>query len=282
MYLDQKAQKKIKILTTAYIVIFLFALGAGCLLLSYELIILSIIAGVLTILIRKLGKYSEGSAKLINLGNKKIQTELKPREFIDEINRLENDDNVIKGKDDHDILNLLNLAYSSIGEEEKCLEIIERGISSAKPGSQKTISWQIIRMISLYEQKKLEDADLLLSKIESKKLNFLNKANLESAKSLAIPLAKNDMAKAEDYCRKRLLPHKGILKESNLSLASLHLILGEICIKTDREKEGYMHLNYAIENGGETIYPSYAKEIIEKYEQSKISAEPDETDEKPE
>ena len=43
-----------------------------------------------------------------------------------------------------------------------------------------------------------------------------------------------------------------------------------------------MHLKYAIENGGETIYPSKAKEIIEIYERSKISEEPDETDEKPE
>ena len=144
MFLTRKALKKIRLLIGTY-----FALGALSFviavifkLFSIEnkfIIILGFVCFLLGVFFGKIGRYSEGKGKLINIGNKLVNHQLRPAEFIHLYEEKRDSSENVVSKPDFDVLILVVTAYDAweIPNEletlEKCFPLLPRKKAFCKP-----------------------------------------------------------------------------------------------------------------------------------------------------
>ena len=130
MYLTKKSFRKILIMAICY-----FALGSISIILSLLfnsigvsdnfLLILGIIIYLLGFLMFLCGWYAEGEAKLINLGNKLVRNELKPKEFIEHYEKLKTSNDLVIKKPSVDVLRVALVAYDLLDDRENALATVD-------------------------------------------------------------------------------------------------------------------------------------------------------------
>lgn len=271
MFLTRQAIRKIRIMTGLYyfLGVIFCSVGIICLYFSrifsislLDNIILALSLGILCFVIGavniKINKYSEGKGKLINLGNKLVLKELRPAEFI----RLYEEkrdcpDNVVS-KPDFEVLQLLLVAYEALGDKQHETETLEQMLLIA-PKKKKSVS-KLLKAIVFYNTGRVEEADRIYSEVLSEKVDLMTKYLFDNIIKSDRAMAVGDYAVAEVYYEQLLA--KTSPKNSPLTILYAHYNLAKIYIATERSEEAKTHLNYCIENGGDTFMKSKATDIL--------------------
>lgn len=263
MFLTRKSLKKINLLTGAYLVwgAFCFIVSVVFALLSIEYVPL-IVIGVFSIafgaLVRVSGKYAEGKGKLINSGNKLVHMELRPAEFIRLYEeKRDSPDNVISSPD-FDVLSLVVTAYDALGDSESALTTLDQIISIA-PDKKRPLA-KIIRASILYSVGRIEEAEQLYREVQNEEMDYMAKAVLDVMLKCDRAMALGDYTTAEAY-NKQLLA-RTFPKNTPLTVLYAHFALAKIYCATERLEQAKVHLNYCVENGGETAIKSDAVDML--------------------
>ena len=263
LFLTKKARKK----SLIYLGLFI-ALGCAALIVagifslmlikSTELIIIGVISLVLGVVVYFSGRYTEGKGKLLINGNKLINNELRPAEFIRAYEEARDCPDNVVSKPDFDILSLVTAAYGSLDENEKALETIEQMIA-AVPEKKKAHA-QLLKAAVLFDMGKTEEAEELFNRVQSEKLNLITKGMADTILKSDRARAMGDYKTAENYYNQVLT--RTFPKNTPLSLVATHYNLADIYCRTDRTCEAKTHLEYCVQNGGETAIKKDAEEKL--------------------
>lgn len=265
MFLTRKQLRKIKITTWAYVGIgavsvfsFLLFLIAG----SFELplLIIGLLCLTLSYPVYKTGRVSAGKGKLINSGSKLVCRQLWPEEFINLYNEARNDPENVFSEPDFDVLRLVLMAYTSLGDTENQLKTIDE-LYMAAPVEKKTLA-NLLKCSIFYNIGKTEESEEILKQIQSARLNMADKGVLDLLLNTDRAMALGDYNVAE-LCFRQKLQTK-FPRLTPLGLTVFHFGIAEICYKTDRFEEAKEHYIYCVENGGRTIYKTKAEEMLNK------------------
>lgn len=264
MFLTRKDIILIRLVSSSY-----FILAASSLISAYtsfkagESFVLYIVFAVLWLFPGTLhpytGRYNRGCAKYVNMGNKLVNKELRPADFIKAIDEKIEDRSTIVLKPHPRVLALLIAAHNLLGDNESALKYAER-IATAKT-KQQIISAKLLKASVLYASGKTDVAENLFHEIESINPRGIIKTNFNELRCIDRAMVSEDYALAEDYIRKKLAKPSLI---PNSMILIYHWNLYCICVKTDRENEAAIHLKYCAEHGGETAIKQKAKEMLDK------------------
>ena len=264
MFLTQKSLRKIRLLTTAYFILDAIMLVLALLSLALHInavpdfIFLGLVI-LLGLLFNKWGRFAEGKGKLINAGNKLVNKELRPREFVELYHQRKNDPTNVIAEDDFDVLRLLAAAYDSLGESENVLATIDRMIDIATP-KQKPLAL-LNKSAVLYSTGRVEEAEMLFHSVDTEKAGAIVKMIVDVVLKVDRAKALKDYPTAEQFL-KSALNRKG-LGVTPLFTVVNHFILAEIYTETDRLPEAEPHYRYCAEHGGETFYRQKSAEVLE-------------------
>lgn len=269
MFLTKKALKKIKCVVGVYIGTGIFCLVATILFAYFELdtesdkfiVILGALSLLLALLYRKMGRYAEGKGKLITQGNKLVCYELRPAEFIRLYEQARDCPDNVVSQPDFDVFRMVEVAYETMGENERMLETLEQMLEIA-PAKAKPLAI-ILKSGTLFELGQTEEAEGLYAQVVNMEPTFVTRPAMEVLVKLARAMAYGDYTTAEAYCRQRL--QNKFPKNTPLMTLSITYSLARICCKTNRMEEARQHLQYCVENGGETIYKLNSEELIKEY-----------------
>ena len=263
MFLTKKALRKINLLTGAYFILsaVLFILSLIYTLLDLKctfLVILGFISFIGGLICIKSGRYSEGKGKLIGKGYRLVHHDLRPAEFIRLYEEKRDDPENVISAPDFDILSMLAIAYDSLGDEERCLETTNKLIDIAP--EKKKAEAKLLKCSLLYNMEKTEEADLIFAEVQKEDLPLPLKGLSEILIKSDRAMAYGDYLMAEKYFKDRIsakFPHN-----TPLSKLYTHINLAKIYIKTDRPDEAKAHIDYCIQNGGETAIPRDAEKML--------------------
>lgn len=253
MFLTKKSLAKIRLLTGLF-----YLVGAFCFAVFgvYEsmdteckdLAILGILSIFLGIIFRAAARYSEGKGNLIISGNKLVLQELRPAQFIKLYEEKQNcADNVI-ARPDFDVLQLLATAYDALGDADRSLETLDQMFLLAS--KKKKTYVKLLKSSILFNIGKDKEADVLYREVLSEEKDWMTKATLEIAMKCDRAIAIGDFITAEAYTKEML--SKTAPKPTPLSILYAHFNLAKIYYLTHENDEAKLHLNYCVENGGET------------------------------
>lgn len=270
MFLTKKSLKKIKCVVGVYIGTGVFCLVATILFAYFELdtesdkfiVILGALSLLLALLYRKMGRYAEGKGKLITQGNKLVCYELRPEEFIRLYEQARYCPDNVVSQPDFDVLRMVEVAYETMGENERMLETLDQLLAIATVRTKPLAI--ALKSGTLYELGQTEEAEELYAQVVNMEPNFATRPAMEVLVKLSRAMAYGDYTTAEAYCRQRL-QNKSFPKSTPLMTLSITFSLARICCNTNRPDEARQHLQYCIENGGETIYKLNAEELIKEY-----------------
>ena len=263
MFLTKKSLRRIRLLTSAYIILgiicFIISLIFSYFLVEYKLlVILGIVSLILGALFHMSGKYAEGKGKLLNSGNQLVLFELRPAEFVRLFEEKRDcPDNVIV-KPDFDVLQLLVVAYEAMGDTGRTLGTLEYMLSIV-PEKKRTLV-KILQCSVLFDVGRTAEAEALYAQLLNSKMDIISKSTFDILTKNDRALAMGDFTTAEAHNRQMLsqsFPHI-----TPLVSLGIHLNLAKICCKTERIEEAKAHLNYCIDNGGETVIKKEAIDIL--------------------
>ncbi|MBR5773899.1 MAG: hypothetical protein IKY44_03505 [Clostridia bacterium] len=271
MFLTKKALRKIKRLVGFYIGIGIFCIVIAVLFaclkidsgIDKSMVLIGAFALLFGVLFRKIGRYAEGKAKLINHANKLVHNELRPAEFIRLYEQARDCPDNVVSEPDFDVLRLLVLAYDALGETEQVLDTLEQILAIAPAGMRPMAI--ILKASVLYEMGSTEEAEALYAEVVNMELNFVTRPVMEALVKLDRAMALGDFVTAEAYCRQSL-QRKSFPKNTPLSILYTNFNLAKICLKTNRPEEAREYLQYCIENGGETAIKSKAADRLREIE----------------
>lgn len=262
MFLTKKAFRKVMIMVICY-----FALGSICFALaayfenmdidSEALWYLGILVYLLAVPIFFAGRYSEGKGKLILLGGRLVQKELKPAAFIKEYEALRNNDCLIINKPCVEVLTVVASAYDSLDDKENVLKTLDEMIAVA--GEKKLAYATILKASVLYSHNRTEEAEKLFVEAQKMKLGIVCASMVDATLKSDRAMAVGDYEVAEAYYLKML--ERKVPKLDNLLKLVAHFQLGEIYEKLDDNEKAVFHYQYCMHNGGET---AIKKSAIEK------------------
>ena len=263
MFLTRKALKKIRLLIGTY-----FALGALSFviavifkLFSIEnkfIIILGFVCFLLGVFFGKIGRYSEGKGKLINIGNKLVNHQLRPAEFIHLYEEKRDSSENVVSKPDFDVLILVVTAYDDLGDTERELETLEKMLSIASEKKKPFVN--LLKSSVLFSIGKIEEAEQLFGEVQNRKMDPITKMMSDIILKSDRAMALGDYKIAEIHSKQQLA--QTFPKNTPLSLLDIHFRLAKIYYKTGRLDEAKNHYNYCVENGGETAIKSEAANMI--------------------
>lgn len=263
MYLTKKQLRKIWTLTGTYIVIGVMALLLFLALGAYgedaTLLILGLLMILLSPVVYKCGRYGEGRAKLINKGKKLMLQQLRPAEFlrIYEETR-DNPDNVV-AEPTFDVLQMVLLAYDTLGKADEAFDT--RNLMMMVMPDKKRQLAKVLHASLLYGCGRTEEAEALYTELLNTKLDAVTTVVMNALTNADRAMARGDFATAEAYFT-RILTHS-FPKPNPLTVVQAHFHLATICLKTDRVEEAGPHLDYCIQNGGETIFRTESQALQE-------------------
>lgn len=263
MFLSRKALEKIRFLAGAYFLLGVLCLVAFAVFQSLQaggmvLLLLGVICFVCGFLSYMAGRYTEGKGNLINSGNKLVFHELRPGEFI-RIYEEKRDypDNVISTPD-YDVLQLLVTAYDALGDPDSALEVLEQ--MGAIAPEKKKIHVKLLKTGLLFSIGRVDEAGLLYAEVVSSDMDMITKALLDVVMRSDRAMALGDYATSEGYYLQAL--RAPFPRNTPLSILYAHFALAKIYVATGRAEEAKIHLNYCIQNGGDTNIKPDSKEIL--------------------
>ncbi len=197
-----------------------------------------------------LGRYAEGTANWVNLGNKLVMKELRPEDFLFEYETLKKRKDVVTFKPKAEILRLVALAYKTAGQDEKALETVEEMIRVSPPKKQAIALFNKVSL--LFETGRIEEAETLFRGIQKQPLSLTAKGLADCILRGDRAVATGDYATAEIFWLQQLSVNKAF--QTPLSVVACHAKLGAIYEKNGRLEEALEQYRYCNENGGKTKY----------------------------
>lgn len=263
MFLTKKSLKKIRLLTVAYLIlgVICFAFYAVFTSLFIEcnfLLILGIISWAFGAVFCATGRYAEGKAKLLNMGNKLVLRELRPAEFVRLYEQARDCTNNVVSKPDFDVLQMVSMAYDAMGDTERELETLDQMFLIAD--DKKKTRVKLLKASVLYSVGRLSEADKLYNEALNEKMDLLAQTTLDAVIKGDRAMALGDFATAEAYHKQMLA--RTTIKNIPLSVLVIHFSLATIYYKTERFDEAKIHLDYCVKNGGETGMKSAAADML--------------------
>ena len=264
MFLTRKARNSINWLTIAYCVLgvlLLLLAGFDALLgaVSWELVCIGILAIAFGFLLRPIMRYSLGTNKLLMRANKLVYHQLRPGEFIRlYIQKRDCPDNVV-AKPDFNVLNQLAVAYDALDDTAHVQETLDQMLSIA-PEKKKAYA-MLLKAGMLYGKGQKEEAEQLYREAQNGKLDFMTKATADVVLKTDRAMALGDYATAEAYFKQMLA--QSFPKHPPLSVLIAHYNLGKIYALTNHPEKAKEHVNYCLENGGETAIKAKTAEILD-------------------
>ena len=264
MLIDKKGYRKIILfiglyLTTGCILVFpslLWAmLGA-----EYEIPYLGIAVLLCCPLIWIVGRYYVGVVRVLGDGARMLRIDLRPREFIEYYESLENSPELVLNKPTVNVLTLLSLAYDLVGDREGCLAVTERIISVA--GEKKKGFAKLVRASYLFSYGRVEEGELLYNEALSEAKDAASRSLADTVMKTDRAMAMGDYKTVEAYNLEVL--GRSFPKADALSRLVLNSNLGEIYEKSGEPEKALLHYTYCAENGGETAIRDSAREAVKR------------------
>ena len=267
MFLTKKSLKKIRTLVAVYYIIGLFCLITHGIFKYFYiegnfLLILGILCFGLAIVFRSVGRYAEGKGILINQGNKLIFHELCPAEFIRLYEEKKNCAENVVSQLDFDVLQMVFLAYDSMGQTQSALETLDLMLEIA-PKKKKTYA-KLLKAAELFSIGNVEEGESLYKEALGEKMDLLTKSTADLVLKGDRAMAIKDYIVAESAFKERLT--QKFPKNSPLASLTTHYYLAKIYIETGRYEDAKDQLKYCIENGGETSQKADAADLLKSLE----------------
>ena len=266
MFLSKKRLLKILITAIVCLVVGNFCIAMYILFATMKveakaLLVLGIIAYLLCILSVFFGRYAEGKAILINLGNTLVRKELKPAEFIKHYEALKNSTDLVIKKPSIEVLRLVTTAYYVLNDRENVLETVDEMLSVADEKKKAYVN--LMKTSFLFSYGRKEEAESLFIETQQVKLDFMCKSLTDNILKTDRAMAMGDykIAEAENL---RLL-EQTFPKLDNLGKLIVHYQLGEVYEKLNDNEKAVLHYQYCVNHGRETAIKQSAKAAIEKY-----------------
>lgn len=264
MFLTKKGLRKVLIMVACY-----FALGSICFILAAHfenmgtdpelLWELGILTYLLCAPVFFIGRYSEGKGKLILLGGKFVQKELKPAEFLKEYESLRNSDNLVINKPSIEVLTIVASAYDSLDDKANTLKTMDEMIAVA--GEKKIAYASLLKASVLYSHYRIEEAEKLFAEVQRMKLDIMCSGLVDITLKSDRAMATEDYELAEVYYLKLL--ERKFPKPENLEKLIAHYRLGEIYEKLADHEKAVSYYQYCATNGGETAVKLSAIEKLQ-------------------
>ena len=266
MFLSRKAMRRVWSIAAIY-----FVLGAVLLALSWLSAMLEIaymfalVFGIVCIVVGVLccfvGRYIEGTSKLIRIGNQLVYQQLRPAKFIERYEEARNAPDNIVAKPDFDVLRLAAVAYMALGDEQHVQEMLEE-MYAAAPARKKQLAL-LFQASVLYGAGNIQEAESILDRVQHEKMGLLARSTFDMILKSDRAMALGEYGKAEVYYKQML--QQTFPQYPPLVLLSVHISLARIYYLTGRREEMEPHCNYCIQNGGETKYPSDAAKLLQRF-----------------
>ncbi len=212
------------------------------------LLILGIIVYLLCVLVIFGGRYAEGKAKLINLGDKLVRNELRPTEFIRRYELLKNSSDLILKKPSIEVLQLVAIAYDSLDDREKALETVDEMIAVAS--EKKKAFARLFKASLLFSYDKKEDAEILFNEMQKQKLDIISAGLVDAILKSDRAMSMSDYKTVEAY-NLQILARK-FPKLDNLGKLVVHYKLGEVYEHLQEKDKAINYYRYCVNFGGET------------------------------
>jgi len=267
MFLTKKGFRKALIMSVCY-----FALGSICFLLAAHFENMDVGAellwglGMFTYLLCVpvffCVRYTEGKGKVILLGSKLVQKELRPAAFIKEYESLKNDKSLVINKPSIDVLMIVASAYDSLDDRVNTLKTLDELVAVA--GEKKLAYATALKASVLYAYGTIEEAEKLFAQAQKMKLDATCTALLDVVLKSDRAFAMGDYEVAEAYYL-RLLEQK-FPKLDNFVRLAAHYKLGEIYEQLEKTEKAISYYQYCVNNGGETAIKLSAIEKLQHLE----------------
>lgn len=259
MFLTKKSLWKIIISALCYFILGSFSIICGFLFFNKILLLLGLAIYLFIFILVAFGRYAEGKAKIINLGNELIRKKLKPNEFIKEYDRMMNSNEFLIKKPSPEVIQLLVVAYDLLDDKANALANADLMLSISKE-KKKTFA-KLIKTSLLYSYQMTKEAESLFFEAQNSKPNYMCQYLIDTIMKSDRAMAIGDLKSAEMYSLKMLgqtfpkLDDLGKLL-NNFRLAEIYHKLGDVSKAID-------HYNYCVENGGETAIKTAALSSLE-------------------
>lgn len=194
------------------------------------------------------GRYAEGKGKLLNKANQLIFHTLKPAEYIKLYEQKRDDPTNVIARPDYQVLQMLVAAYDALEEHDQALSTMDQALAVA-PTKHRNRAL-ITKCALLFNYGRFEEAEALYRELSTKELDVMSKTLMDAVIKSDRAMLLGDDTTAEAYYRQSMT--RSFPKPTPLSLLYGHYHLARICERTGRHEEALEHLNYCIENGGET------------------------------
>ncbi len=204
--------------------------------------------------------YVEGTAKLINSGNKLVRNKLKPAEFIKQYESLRSSGSLVINKPKIEILHLVAIAYDSLDNKDAALKTVDEMISIA-PEKKKTFT-KLIKASLLFSYGKTEEAELIFTEVQSSKQDFLSQALSDAILKSDRAMAMGDYKTVEAHSLKMLV--QKFPRLDNLGSLIINFRLGVVYEKLGNFEKAIFYYCYCADNGGETAIKDSAKSRLEE------------------
>lgn len=250
-------------MTLCYLALGCLCIAAGAVFLCMNVIttplfVLGGITCLLSVIVFYTGRYVEGEAKLINLGNKLVRRDLKPASFIKEYEAIKNSPDLVINKPSMAVLQLVIIAYDIMGDTEKALSTADEMILTAE--DKKKNFARLFKTSILYSCGRVEEAEALFTELRKEKLDMVSTALADAILKCDRAMVMGDY-KTVEVSRLKSLEQK-FPKPDSLSLLLIHYTLGEVYEKTGENEKAVFHYKYAAKNGGETSIKISAEERL--------------------
>lgn len=264
MFLTKKALRKCILSTLVFVVLgilcvclaFLAAdpqidtgmlyLGIGCLLFSPLLFILA--------------RYSEGTAKLVNLGNELVHKQLQPGDFLKLYEFTRHAPDLVVNKPRLDVLQLAAVAYDCLNNKDNTLAVADKMLTVASE-KKKTYA-KLLKVSFLFGFGMVEEAEALFVEACNEKQDIMSQALTDAILKSDRAMAMGDYKTVEIYTLNRLA--QTFPKPTNLSKLICHFRLGEIYEKLNEPQKAIPYYQYCINYGGKTAIKEPAKTALER------------------
>ena len=218
------------------------------------LFVLGVVTSVLGFFIILIGRYGEGTAKLVNSGNKLVRNELRPAEFLKGYEEIRNSNELLINKPSIEVLQLVAFAHMCLGEYEQCLSVADEMIMVTKE-NKKTYA-KLLKVGFLFASGKIDEAENLFVETQKQKLDFMCNALVDSIMKCDRAMAMGDYKIVEAYNLKLL--DRTYPKQDNLEKLLAHYNLGVVYEKLEDREKASSYYYYCINYGGETAIKTEA------------------------
>ena len=265
MFLTKKSFWKIAIITFCYFAVGSFGIATGALLTALDadataLFVLGAFCYAFCPIVFLWGRYAEGKGKQINLGNKLVRNELKPRAFLEEYKKLKDATDLVTKKPSLELLQLVAIAYDSLDDQAGALDAVEEMIRVASE-KRKTFA-KLIKCSFLFSYGMIDEAEALFTEARTSKLDFICQAVTDAILKSDRAMAMGDYKTAEAQMLKGL--SQRVPKLDNLSKLVLHYKLGEIYEKLESFETAIPYYTYCVDHGGETAIKGAASAALQR------------------